>query len=130
MRAVPSGGVQFVYRAACEVLGTAVSCLTRLGYDERPFESELGVSQQLVLESLVTASTDQAIPQHVLEYVAILAVLGDLPELRNERIDRFSRLLHSGVKRASLHDERRCRLLVFLHEGDKFSKSFVRRLFW
>ena len=54
--------VEFVHRAAArEILGATIGRLTRLGREQGFVESESRVRQELVLQSFVTASTDQAI---------------------------------------------------------------------
>ena len=67
--------VEFVHRAAArEILGATIGRLTRPGREQGFVESEFRVRQELVLQSFVTASTDQAISQHVVEYGAEFAM--------------------------------------------------------
>ena len=62
------------------------------------FTRQSCVGEELVLHFLVPTSTDDTIPQHVVEALTELAVFGDLAELRYEFVNRLSRLLDMCIK--------------------------------
>ena len=76
---------------------------------------------------VVSASTDQAIPQHVFQCLPVLTVSGDLAELRHKGTDRLPWLVHSGVEGVALHDEGWGWLLMLFHEGDECCEGLVLR---
>ena len=51
-------GAKVMHGAPREILSATIGCLAGLGHGQSLFKGESGVSQKLVLEAFVTASTD------------------------------------------------------------------------